>query len=572
MLALQVPFVDWPRNLVAFCKGGRFPDVPLIPRSSYAGIQFVKSLLVPFPAHRPTAVETLESPWLRPDTSNESRTSMILDTNRVILREYNGDHEVTIKQATATQDFATAIESSGTQKKSLDLSPRDPTANLLVSHSNRSSNSALKNQGLNIVSQGSTLSSRSSTPLLSSASEAKTGYVLQPAPKYRNSGGSFNGGKSQFSALDAIDPNWKETWGDDLKQMGITDDLIRDNQDFIAIYIRQQQAAQAEPPLVANGIENHSSPGSRPEHEYEFSDEDETIRTPHYKTPSAKSMPLVLNEKPLPQKPSTATSNKLVDAKNVSDMYHCNNCDNRLQEYWFHCGICNEGDFDLCMKCWTVGNHCNTPEHWMVKRNVKNGEITSSVIETERTLWTLCHLNGNPVSELTPPTPTLTACIINKPEPVPLKSWRSRPWNPPQRYKMRWDTCFICGKFPVEKPPHRHLSELHGTGDRMPQETGPAPLVPSSKIWMNCSSTEEVKLHRTKLEKMDHEMQAVLATKMREKEGELNRGEEELYARHREMKMQLDRQRMDLEAKKQALLSRPAPVPEKQKRKLFSLR
>ncbi|KAE9380189.1 WH1-domain-containing protein [Stipitochalara longipes BDJ] len=81
-------------------------------------------------------------------------------------------------------------------------------------------------------------------------------YALPPAGNHRMSGGSFKGGQSEFSALDAIDPNWRVTWGDDLKQMGITDDLIRDNQDFIADYIKQQQAAQGVSSPV-NGNENH---------------------------------------------------------------------------------------------------------------------------------------------------------------------------------------------------------------------------------------------------------------------------------------------------------------------------
>ncbi|PMD54704.1 WH1-domain-containing protein [Hyaloscypha bicolor E] len=80
-------------------------------------------------------------------------------------------------------------------------------------------------------------------------------YALPPSGNHRMSGGSFKGGNSEFSALDAIDPNWRETWGDDLKQMGITDDLIRDNQEFIADYIRQQQAAQSVS-SPANGVEN----------------------------------------------------------------------------------------------------------------------------------------------------------------------------------------------------------------------------------------------------------------------------------------------------------------------------
>merc|ERR1712093_952608 len=96
----------------------------------------------------------------------------------------------------------------------------------------------------------------SSAPSIQPTPPDSPSYTLPPAQHNRMSGGSFNGGKpqSQFSALDAIDPNWRETWGDDLKQMGITDDLIRDNQDFMADYIRQQQAAQNVPTPV-NGIE-----------------------------------------------------------------------------------------------------------------------------------------------------------------------------------------------------------------------------------------------------------------------------------------------------------------------------
>lgn len=69
------------------------------------------------------------------------------------------------------------------------------------------------------------------------------------------SGGS--GGVSGFAMLDAVDPNWRETWGKDLKEMGIIDNLILDNQNFIVDYIRQQQAARSVPSLPENGIENH---------------------------------------------------------------------------------------------------------------------------------------------------------------------------------------------------------------------------------------------------------------------------------------------------------------------------
>ncbi|RDL36524.1 uncharacterized protein BP5553_05876 [Venustampulla echinocandica] len=108
----------------------------------------------------------------------------------------------------------------------------------------------------------------SSAPSIQPTPPDSPSYVLPPAPSHRHSGGSFGAEKSQFAALDAIDPNWRETWGDDLKQMGITDDLIRDNQDFIADYIKEQQAAQAAtpppPPPPVNGIESQRSKAPPP--------------------------------------------------------------------------------------------------------------------------------------------------------------------------------------------------------------------------------------------------------------------------------------------------------------------
>ncbi|KAH8695455.1 kinase-like domain-containing protein, partial [Talaromyces proteolyticus] len=63
MLTLRVPFADWPKNLVAFCNGGPFPEVPLKDRVTSTAIDFVKSVLVASPDRRPTAKQALESPW-----------------------------------------------------------------------------------------------------------------------------------------------------------------------------------------------------------------------------------------------------------------------------------------------------------------------------------------------------------------------------------------------------------------------------------------------------------------------------------------------------------------------------
>ena len=82
---------------------------------------------------------------------------------------------------------------------------------------------------------------------------------------------------------------------------------------------------------------------------------------------------------------------------------------------------------------------------------------------------------------------------------------------------------------------------------------------------------EERSLHEQKLAKMEAEMKMVFQQKVAEKESKLKQSEEELYARHREMKEQLERQRIELEEKK-ARIESGRPGEEKGKRKGFSLR
>lgn len=82
---------------------------------------------------------------------------------------------------------------------------------------------------------------------------------------------------------------------------------------------------------------------------------------------------------------------------------------------------------------------------------------------------------------------------------------------------------------------------------------------------------EERTLHEQKLAKMESEMKMVFQQKVAEKESKLKQSEEELYARHREMKDQLERQRMELDEKKSRVES-GRPLDEKTKKKGFSLR
>ncbi|KAJ1569197.1 hypothetical protein HK405_008606, partial [Cladochytrium tenue] len=80
---------------------------------------------------------------------------------------------------------------------------------------------------------------------------------------------------------------------------------------------------------------------------------------------------------------------------------------------------------------------------------------------------------------------------------------------------------------------------------------------------------EEKHAHEAKMAKMEAEMKAVFQQKVSEKESKLKQSEDELYARHREMKEQLERQYIELEEKKRRLLGQAsaAPIVDKNKPK-----
>lgn len=74
---------------------------------------------------------------------------------------------------------------------------------------------------------------------------------------------------------------------------------------------------------------------------------------------------------------------------------------------------------------------------------------------------------------------------------------------------------------------------------------------------------EERALHESKLQKMEAEMKQVFQQKVHEKEAKLKQSEEELYARHREMKEALEKQRLELEDKKRRIETGRPLTPEK---------
>ncbi|TVY24038.1 Serine/threonine-protein kinase [Lachnellula hyalina] len=65
IFATNVPFPSYPHDLMKFCRGGPFPEGPLVARASKEGIDFVKSALQPHPLHRLAASQMLEATWLQ---------------------------------------------------------------------------------------------------------------------------------------------------------------------------------------------------------------------------------------------------------------------------------------------------------------------------------------------------------------------------------------------------------------------------------------------------------------------------------------------------------------------------
>ncbi len=71
-----------------------------------------------------------------------------------------------------------------------------------------------------------------------------------------------------------------------------------------------------------------------------------------------------------------------VRSGNITGYYsvYCNKCNSSIVDEHFHCGTCDRGDYDLCPSCVQSGAGCKG-DHWLIKRFVKNGKVTSSCTE-----------------------------------------------------------------------------------------------------------------------------------------------------------------------------------------------
>ncbi|KAL8775019.1 MAG: hypothetical protein Q9209_000498 [Squamulea sp. 1 TL-2023] len=60
----------------------------------------------------------------------------------------------------------------------------------------------------------------------------------------------------------------------------------------------------------------------------------------------------------------------------------CNKCQANIPNAHWHCSTCNAGDFDLCATCIEKGVLCDSEDHWLIKRTIKDGKVINSTTET----------------------------------------------------------------------------------------------------------------------------------------------------------------------------------------------
>ena len=99
--------------------------------------------------------------------------------------------------------------------------------------------------------------------------------------------------------------------------------------------------------------------------------------------PNTLAEPVMPNiEKPAQPVLSMPTLPTLNDFCGTTFSIDCNHCGESVTNEHYHCGKCELGDFDLCPTCINRGITCDGDDHWLIKRNIKNGKVFASNTET----------------------------------------------------------------------------------------------------------------------------------------------------------------------------------------------
>ena len=78
-------------------------------------------------------------------------------------------------------------------------------------------------------------------------------------------------------------------------------------------------------------------------------------------------------------RPTLPTFNDFPSANYYID---CNYCGRGIENEHYHCSICHNGDYDLCLECIENDIICEGEGHWLIKRSLKDGKLVNSTTET----------------------------------------------------------------------------------------------------------------------------------------------------------------------------------------------
>ena len=94
----------------------------------------------------------------------------------------------------------------------------------------------------------------------------------------------------------------------------------------------------------------------------------------------------------------------------------CNSCGNSIPNEHYHCSICDDGDFDLCMACVDRGSSCSGDDHWLIKRTLQNGQVVSSTTEVISTLTSTKkeEVKQEDTPKVAPPEPTTAREVVER--------------------------------------------------------------------------------------------------------------------------------------------------------------
>lgn len=99
-------------------------------------------------------------------------------------------------------------------------------------------------------------------------------------------------------------------------------------------------------------------------------------------TGNASETSLSSNEpKPIPVEPAFVDVPKSPKFYSSPFSIECNYCGRCVLNEHYHCSICDDGDYDLCVMCIQAGVYCLGQDHWMIKRCVQDGKVVNSTTE-----------------------------------------------------------------------------------------------------------------------------------------------------------------------------------------------